>query len=188
MAKTDLQREFHQLITEISKEVLELSVTKTMEKSADSMKKNVPAISNNVEQLRRALENLHAVNSELTKHQVEQNKREQRVDHQLKNIVQKIEKDLHLSNDVQESMNSFRVETERRFDQQENAVQSVKETAQQHSSSLSNQVSELHTLTEGGVITGGKSHKLLVWSFVFSLGSLGIMLALLLITLGVISV
>jgi exonuclease VII large subunit len=188
MPKTDLQREFHQLITEISKEVLELSVTKTMEKSANSMKENVPAITNNVEQLRRALENLHAVNSELTKHQVDLNKREQRVDHQLKNIVQKIEKDLHLSNDVQESMNSFRVETERRFDLQENVVQSVKDAADQHSDSLSTQVNELHELTEGGVLTGEKSNKLLIWSFVFSLGSFGIMFTLLLFTLGVISV
>ncbi|KSU60375.1 hypothetical protein AS034_16160 [[Bacillus] enclensis] len=188
MSKTGLQREFHQLITEISKEVLDLSVTKIIGTSADSMKKNVPAISNNVEQLRKALENLHAVNAELTKHQVELNKREQRVDHQLKNIVQKIDKDIHLSNEVQESVDSFCLEMERRFDQQENAVQSVKEQADRHSGSLGNQVKELHTLTESGVLTGEKSNKLLIWSFIFSLGSFGIMLTLLLFTLGVISV
>ncbi|MFD1707870.1 hypothetical protein ACFSCZ_14180 [Siminovitchia sediminis] len=180
----ELQREYNQLIKEISKEVLELSVAKSMEKASLTVNKQVPVMAESIDKLRKVLDELQYVNAEYLKRQQGQKKREERMDVQLKNILQKVEVDINHVKEIKGDITRFQEKTDKKFDLQDKAAKLLEESLEKRADQLDGQ---LNVLTNHGVETADTSKKLLITTLIFSLGSFGILTTLLLHTLQVIS-
>ncbi len=180
MMQKELQKEFNQLIKEIGNEVLELSVSKTMESAALTVKEQVPTLEKNIDQLKKALDSLQLVNSELTKNYQTSIKRNHELDLQLKKIIRKIEEDTKCVKKVEEDLSAFRVETKNQFHSQVEGLKKAENTTVNQGEKLEKQLSELSEFTGEGISTGLMTIKITKWTFVLSIGSFAMLLFLLL--------
>lgn len=187
MVDTELKTEFNQLIQEVSKEVLELSVSKSMVEAAYTVKEQVPTMTANISELKLALEALKSINTDFVMHKQELIKHESRVEHQIKEVGKQIDTDISLMKEVKEDISSIWIETERKFDKQSDYLTYISNQNLKQAKANETQINELTELTKEGVGMGLTTKKLLIWTLVFSLGSFGILTTLLLNTLKVIS-
>lgn len=187
MMQTELQNEFNELIKEISKEVLELSVSKSIENASFMIKGQVPTMTNNIKELKKALESLYAVKTELANYQKETQIRENKVDSQLISLIKKVENESKLVEEVKMNLSSFQKETKEKAKVHQDEILEVRGVTKSETKKLGEQLDTLHSLTNEGVIKGKKTNHLLIWTFIISLGSFGILTTILLQTLKIIS-
>jgi predicted nucleic acid-binding Zn-ribbon protein len=183
----ELQKEFNQLIKEISNEVLELSVSKSIENASFTVKEQVPEMANQITRLNKALTNLQQVNHDLTKQYQFAEKRDAKIAEQMKRIEHKVDDDIKKVEKVIGDISSFQGKMHKRFDEQHSAIEDLEETTEKQTELFDQKLEELKTTTNAGLSTGLTTKTLLIWTLVFSVGSFGLLTTLLLQTLGVIS-
>lgn len=181
MMQKELQKEFKYLIKEISKEVLEINVVKSLEKASYTVKDQVPALSKNIDQLKFVLNDLQKINSQNVKHQQETSERENRIETKLKTIDQKVDSEIKKLNDFQKNLSSFQNETSSNFN---GTVSSLERTINSNSATVNQQLTSLSSVTNEKAT---ELKKLLIWILVFSVGSFGVLSTILLNTLKVIA-
>jgi len=185
----ELEKEFSELIKEISKEVLELSITKSVESASFAIKAQVPTMSQNIEQLKKALESLQWVNAELIKNQEEVKARDTRIDIQLKNMINKLESNIRIGKDLQEDVALIREDSNRDFEVQvkmfENAQANIRGDVKKQIALSETQSNILRELVNENIAEGYKRKKILSWTLLFSASSFGMLAILLLHTLNV---
>lgn len=90
----DLQQEFRELVKEISKEVLELDVVKSIGNYSNTIKTQVPMVSSSINELSNEVSKLSWISNELAKYKQEQVSRNIDIDDKLQVIETNVETEI----------------------------------------------------------------------------------------------
>jgi hypothetical protein len=185
MAQTELQKEFNDLVKSISDEVLELTVSKSINNATHVFENKVPELNRHLNDLRVVLDSLKQVSKSIADYEAGQKIRDnviyekfdsvqRKIDDRSESIIKKIgENTSLLNNNSRTSVNKL-----------ESMNQSLKEEIRTTNKVLQ---SELNTLATDEKAFANTTRKLVISTLVFSIGSFGVLVTLLLKTLGIIS-
>lgn len=174
MQQVELQKEFNELIQKISKDVLELSVLKSVEKASNEIKKQVPGIERNSAGLKKSIEVLQGVSKELSVHLQDSKINENKIDDQLKHIRIKADGNNKILNTLKHDIAKDHVSQKQKLDAIDDMIGTLDNGLQEQFENLSsNHQQELE-------ISVDKINKIAMWNLSFIMATFGIAVTLLL--------
>ena len=185
MAQTELQKEFNDLVKSISDDVLELSVSKSIKNASHVFEKKVPELNRHLNDLRLVLDNLKQVSKSITNYESGQKSRDnviyekftltqKKIDDKTNSIIKKVGENATLFNNNHNiNLNKLDLMNKSLIGE----IHTTKSVLQ----------SELEGYAEEEKAFANTNRKLILTILGFSVGSFGVMVTLLLKTLGVIS-
>lgn len=181
MQQIELQKEFNELIQQISKDVLELSVLKSVEKASNEIKKQVPGIEKNSAGLKKSIDVLQGVSKELSAHLQETKIKENKIDDQLKNIRQKADGNTNILNTLKNDTAKQYVSQKRKLDAIDEMISTLDKDIQEqfeelldsHRQDLKSSVVEINE-------EGNSIKKVAAWNLFFTIAIFGATVTILL--------
>lgn len=184
MVQTDLQKEFNLLVKEISNEVLKLTISKSIENSSLVFEKKIPELNKHLKEMQIALDNLKLVSNSISSYEGDHKKRDNILQQKFTAIQTKIdEKSDSIKTEIKQNSSKMKIQHNELLNKNSLLHKEVV-----HSREMVNEdINKLGSVTNQVAENIGKNNKLTYAILLFSIGSFGILLTMLLNTLGVVA-